>query len=85
MLLIPRKTSELCEAKRRCESIQILRPGANARPPALPHQGVWGMGKENTRCSRSVFTRSPSPSDLLVPFASLQKELAPLGEIPLSL
>jgi len=43
------------------------------------------MGKENTRRSRSVFTRSPSPSDLLVPFASLQKELAPQGEISLPL
>ena len=45
-----------------------------------PYQGVWGMGKENTRRSRGVFTRSPSPSDFLVPFASLQKELAPPGE-----
>ena len=38
------------------------------------------MGEENTRRSRGVFTRSPSPSDFLAPFASLQKELAPQGE-----
>ena len=45
-----------------------------------PYQGVWGMGKENTRRSRSVFARSPSPSHLLVPFGWLQKALAPQGE-----
>ena len=43
------------------------------------------MGEEITRRSRGVFMRSPSPSDLLVPFASLQKELAPQGETSQSL
>ena len=37
-----------------CNRVSPVRP---------PYQGVWGMGKENTRRSRGVFTRSPSPSD----------------------
>ena len=49
-------------------------------PGRPPYQGVWGMGKENTRRSRSVFTRSPAPSHLLVTFGWLQKSLAPQGE-----
>ena len=64
-----------------CSFIQGRRPGrrrsgtrfcapdgtCNITVGRPPYQGVWGMGKENTRRSRGVFTRSPSPSDFLVP------------------